>query len=39
MFKFNEIGKMRPLLAGVAGLVCALVIGKRKGFGTENSVS
>ena len=22
--------------AGVAGLVCALVIGKRKGFGTEN---
>jgi len=24
MFKFNEIGKMRPLLAGVAGLVMAL---------------
>jgi branched-chain amino acid transport system substrate-binding protein len=24
MFKFNEIGKLRPLLAGVAGLVMAL---------------
>ena len=24
MFKFNEIGKMRPLLVGVAGLVMAL---------------
>ncbi len=29
-------GTVVHINAGVAGLVCALVIGKRKGFGTEN---
>jgi Amt family ammonium transporter len=29
-------GTVVHINAGVAGLICALVIGKRKGFGTEN---
>ena len=29
-------GTVVHINAGVAGLVCALVLGKRKGFGTEN---
>ena len=29
-------GTVVHINAGIAGLVCALVLGKRKGLGTEN---